>query len=175
MQFSKDSFYLALRDRLAVINPLRTITLDGAVRPALVVAQNEPVGTAEALRDTFYVWWGNAAALKGHGEGKRPLFALDCAIFYHTQGTADDGSDRGRALAQMDLELSQMCSPAYTAKLNATLAVPLNLGTDVLWTRPEPEALAARDLELSRRAAADTSVWRKAKLMIFYFPEVDVP
>ena len=28
MQFTKDSFYMALRDRLAALNPQRTVTLE---------------------------------------------------------------------------------------------------------------------------------------------------
>ena len=175
MQFSKDSFYMALHDRLAVVNPLRTVTVDGATRPAVVVAENEPVGATESLRDTFYLWWGTAVPLKGHSEGKRPLFAMECAIFYHSEGTADDGSDRGRALAQLDLELLQMGSPAYVAKQDFTQATPQSLGTNVLWTRPEMDALTAKDLELSRRGNAENDVWRKAKVMVFFYPEVDLP
>ncbi len=36
MQFAKDSFYMALRERLASLNPQRTVTLNGATRPAVV-------------------------------------------------------------------------------------------------------------------------------------------
>ncbi len=42
MQFAKDSFYIALRDRLAVLNPARTVYLDGVTRPAVIVAENQP-------------------------------------------------------------------------------------------------------------------------------------
>jgi len=175
MQFSKDSFYMALHDRLAVVNPLRTVTLDGATRPAVVVAENEPTGLTEAQRDVFYLWWGSAVPVVGLSDGKRPLLALEAVIFYHTVGTADDASDRGRTLTELDFELLQICSPANTPKQNFTVTPTLSLGTNVVWTRPEFDALAPRDVEASRSGAAPNRVWRKAKLTVFCFPEVDVP
>ncbi len=173
MQFSKDSFYMALHDRLAVVNPLRTVMLDGATRPAIVVAENEPVGLTEAQPNVFYLWWGNALPVKGQSEGKRPMLALEAAIFYHTAGTADDASDRGRTLAELDLELLQMCSPASTAKQDFTQTPAAPLGTNLLWIRPAFEALAVKDAEASRSGNAANLVWRKAKTVVFYFPEVD--
>ena len=68
-----------------------------------------------------------------------------------------------------------MCSPAHTAKQDFTQTTPVNLGTNVLWTRPEFEVLAPKDLEASRSGNAPNLVWRKAKVMVFCFPEVDVP
>ena len=41
MQNAKDSFYMALRNRLAVLNPERTILLRGAVRPGILVEEAE--------------------------------------------------------------------------------------------------------------------------------------
>ena len=46
MQSAKDSFYSALRDRLAVVNPGRSVTLQGVARPAIFVAENEPIISA---------------------------------------------------------------------------------------------------------------------------------
>ena len=42
MQPTKDSFYISLRDRLVAVDPNRTVTLDGATRPAIAVIENEP-------------------------------------------------------------------------------------------------------------------------------------
>jgi len=42
MQFAKDSFFLALQQKLAGLNPARTITLNGATDPAVVVVENLP-------------------------------------------------------------------------------------------------------------------------------------
>ena len=41
MQNAKDSFYMALRTRLASINPERTVLLRGTVRPAILVEEAE--------------------------------------------------------------------------------------------------------------------------------------
>src|SRR5947209_15860835 len=41
MQSTKDTFYLALRNALSVVNPARTINLMGQERPAIVVPENE--------------------------------------------------------------------------------------------------------------------------------------
>ena len=60
MQFTKDSFYMALQQRLAALNPQRTITLSGATRPAVVVAENELVIPIVPLPEAFYIEWGAA-------------------------------------------------------------------------------------------------------------------
>src|SRR5436309_11047642 len=77
MQFAKDSFYMALRERLASLNPQRTVTLNGATRPAVVVAENELVIPVEPLPDAFYIEWGAAQAVE---TGTRTLIAMDCMI-----------------------------------------------------------------------------------------------
>ena len=41
MQNAKDSFYMALRTRLASINPERTVLLRGTVRPAILLEEAE--------------------------------------------------------------------------------------------------------------------------------------
>lgn len=41
MQNAKDSFYMALRTRLATINPERTVLLRGTVRPGILVEEAE--------------------------------------------------------------------------------------------------------------------------------------
>ncbi len=42
MQFAKDSFFLALQSRLAGLNPARTVTINGATVPAVLVVENLP-------------------------------------------------------------------------------------------------------------------------------------
>ncbi len=37
MQAAKDSFYMALRARLAALNPARSMVMDGLTVPAIVV------------------------------------------------------------------------------------------------------------------------------------------
>ena len=41
MQNAKDSFYMALRTRLAALNPDRTVLLRGTVRPGILVEEAE--------------------------------------------------------------------------------------------------------------------------------------
>ena len=55
MQFTKDTFYITLRNRLAALNPARVITLNGLTRPAVVVAENEAVIPVKPLPDAFYI------------------------------------------------------------------------------------------------------------------------
>ena len=41
MQDARDTFFVALRTRLAAINPERTIVLRGQIRPGVLVEENE--------------------------------------------------------------------------------------------------------------------------------------
>ena len=49
MQNIKDSFFIAIRDRLAALNPQRTVTIQGGSRPAILVIENE-ISAAACLR-----------------------------------------------------------------------------------------------------------------------------
>ena len=61
MQNAKDSFYMALRTRLTVINPERTILLRGAVRPGILVEEAEaPLSPLPS--DVFVLRWTGFAA-----------------------------------------------------------------------------------------------------------------
>ncbi len=56
MQNAKDSFYMALRTRLAAINPERTILLRGAVRPGILVEEAE-APFSQLPNDVFVLRW----------------------------------------------------------------------------------------------------------------------
>ncbi len=56
MQNAKDSFYMALRTRLAAINPERTILLRGAVRPGILVEEAE-APFSQIPNDVFVLRW----------------------------------------------------------------------------------------------------------------------
>ena len=77
MQYTKDSFYITLLERLVALNPQRTVTLNGTIRPALVVAENELVVPIVPLPDAFYIEWG-AAELLPRQTGNKALLAMDC-------------------------------------------------------------------------------------------------
>jgi len=138
MQFAKDSFYVALRDRLAALNPQRTVFLNGVTRPAVVVVENECITATGPLPEAFYLGWGNAQPVGPMGNGQPPLVGLECTISYWTGGSADmQGVDRGRVLAQLDSELLAICSPPATEMYDYSQTPPADLGTKVLWTLPD--------------------------------------
>jgi hypothetical protein len=165
MQSAKDSFYVALRDRLAALAPERTVFLNGVVRPAVIVAENEPVTSAAPLAEAFYLEWGPPRVTEGSDGATRPLLALDCAITYRTSGNGDAGSiDRGRALAALDQELFQICFPPDAPKQDHTQTPAVDLGSRIFWTRPQLEPAEAAGSELRRTA----------KVTVLFFPEAEL-
>ena len=166
MQSAKDSFYVALRDRLAALNPARVVYLDGASRPAVIVAENQAPGSAVPFDNAFYLRWGAARVAPGTQHARRPFLALGCVLSYRTSGTEENSfSDRGRTLAALDLELLAIASPGLTAKQDYSQAPVLDLGTKVLWRHPQ----------LGDAEVAGSELRRSAALTIFFFPEVDLP
>lgn len=102
MQNAKDTFYELLRERLATINPVRTIVVRGVTRPGVLVDENEMQASA-ALPDCFHLQW---TAETIDDQGAMPLAAMSCQVVYATAGASmNAGLDRGRALAAMDAEL----------------------------------------------------------------------
>jgi hypothetical protein len=168
MQFAKDSFYVALRDRLAVVNPTRTVAINGTVRPAVLVVENEPATAASIPANVFQLTWSAALAAPGEETAKRPLLALTCEIRYGTSGTLDASVDRGRVMAALDSELLAICSPGRTQKLDYTQATPADLGSFVIWTKPQLKAI-----ETDRKTGL--LLVRTAELTVFFFPEVNLP
>ena len=104
MQFTKDTFYITLRNRLATVNPSRIISWNGTTRPAIVVAENEAVVPVTPLPDAFYLEWGVAQAIPQQ-MGDCAIYSLECVISYHTLGSAESGIDRGRSLGSLDNDL----------------------------------------------------------------------
>jgi hypothetical protein len=171
MQFAKDSFFLALQQRLAGLNPARTITLNGATVPAVVVLENLPPSSAEPLPDAFYIEWGEASFVEGHA-GCGALMGLQCVISYYTLGSVASMVDRGRVLGQLDSELLGICQPPNTEKRDYTQAPSADLGTKVFWSEP---AFDERQASASVGAAEphpDGRVERRTRLTIFFFSEV---
>lgn len=102
MQDTKDTFYVALRDRVAAGNSGRTVVVRGVVRPGVVVEENE-LASAWGPAGVFSLRWTD---VKVDREGAVPLVGMTCAIRYAVDGDASAGGmDRGRLLAQMDAEL----------------------------------------------------------------------
>jgi hypothetical protein len=149
MQNAKDTFYMALRNRLAALNPERTILLRGAVRPGILVEEAEapfsqPPGDVFILR-----WLGMGADV----DLASTLIAQDCEISYQTCGCQTFGGlDRGRALAQMDTELLAILQPFHTPKLCYAANPPTALLTQVFWDEPALAPVVTQRDRLSRSA-----------------------
>jgi hypothetical protein len=175
MQFTKDSFYMALLQRLTVLNPQRTVTLNGAVRPALIVAENEMVIPVVPLPDAFYIEWGGAQ-LAARQTGSRELMEMECVISYHTLGTVESGVDRGRVLGELDNEVLGICQPQHTAKQDYTQAPSISLGSNIFWTGPalgKVSGSQAPTTEALPRGNEGVRLERSATLKVFFFPEVN--
>ncbi len=137
VQNAKDSFYEVMRDRLASVNPERTMVVRGVTRPAVVVDENETANVA-AEGECFHLRWTGATV---GGEGELPLVVLSCEISYATAGNPWNGSlDRGRTLGAMDAELLSVSRtyPQNAAKRSyAALAQggsPLVLQSRIWWS-----------------------------------------
>lgn len=185
MQFAKDSFFLALQQRLAGLNPARTVTVNGTTVPAIVVVENLPPSSALPQPNAFYVEWGAADVVSGH-TGNGALMSLDVVISYYSMGTVPSMVDRGRLLAQLDDELLTVCQPPNTEKRDYTQSPSVDLGTSVFWGQPSfaegkgsgrfwgrvsfPERAKSGVTE-DAESHQDARVERKARLTIYFFSE----
>ncbi len=157
MQSAKDSFYAALRERLAEVNPARTTVVDGVVRPALVVDENEASAVA-ALDGTFRLAWGKGASVGGGSH----LMKMSCTIEYATSGIDGTNGDRGRTLGTLDRELMAISLPSRTAKSDYTKLPPVSTGTSMFWT----------DLEFASPKDEAGRLSRSATTTVYFVSEV---
>ncbi|MGA9644116.1 MAG: hypothetical protein WBQ72_22155 [Terriglobales bacterium] len=133
MQAAKDSFYVALRERLSALNPGRTMVMDGVTIPAIVVRENMEPRFNEAQPGVFYVDWGEVLI----AESTRPMLGIECGIWYASEGSGGTGVDRGRVLAEMDAELLQICDPPHAEMMDYSQSPSADLGSGIFWTAPE--------------------------------------
>jgi len=161
MQATKDSFYLTMRDRLAQLDPGRTITVDGITRPAIVVVENDKPSVTARQHDAFYLEWGEARAVR---PAISTLMAITCTLSYASAGTEQNGGlDRGRTLGALESDLLGMCSPAVTRKNDYTGVNPVDLGSNLFWSQP-----------VFRPAKAEPGcVAREASITVYFYPEVN--
>jgi hypothetical protein len=149
MRNAKDSFYMALRTRLTVVNPERTVLIRGAVRPGILVEEAE-APFSQLPNDVFVLRWLGLAVDMDLGA---MMAAEECEILYQTCGTQSFGGlDRGRALSQMDEELTAILAPFYTPKLNYTATPPAAMLTQVFWDEPAITPIVVQRDRLSRSA-----------------------
>jgi hypothetical protein len=146
---AKDTFYIMLRNRLAALNPARTVTLRGVTRPGVLVEENE-LAAENIIPDIFRLRW---SALSIDTQGSLPLATMTCAIHYATAGNGGNGGmDRGRLLAAMDSELSSalLATPHLIHKWNYTRGdTPFSMATNVFWSDASfaPTVVAAEQLQ----------------------------
>jgi len=173
MQYTKDSFYMTLLERLQAQYSQQTITLNGVTRPPLVVAENEMVVPVVPVPDAFYIEWGPVQVLQ---TGSRALLSMDCIISYHTFGSVQSGVDRGRTLASLDMELLAICQPPWTEKRDYTQAPSVDLGTAICWTQPSFGKVAGGEAPRNEglpQGNEGVRLERTATLRVIFFSEVN--
>lgn len=152
MQNAKDSFYVALRDRLAVVNPERTVLLRSVVRPGILVEEAE-APFPQIPADVFVLRWLGLAVDQ---DLPSAMAAEECEIVYSTLGTQSFGGlDRGRALSAMDEELMAMLAPYWTPKLNYATTPATATQTNVFWDEPVFGAVTVLRDRVSRVARVE--------------------
>ncbi|MDR5728086.1 MAG: hypothetical protein RB191_11735 [Terriglobia bacterium] len=133
MQNAQNTFYIALRNRLAALNPNRTIYLRGVTRPGILVESNELV-VAQPPSDVFVLRW---IGLHNDPYLSEVLLQMECEIGYMTEGTtANLGMDRGAMLTEMDAELISMVQPNTAQKMNYSPSTAVPMETQIFWTEP---------------------------------------
>ncbi len=161
LQQIKDTFYIALRDRIALGNPARTITVRATSRPSVFVSENEISANAidnVPFTDTFLLEWLDLSLDTSYASS---LASFTCQLRYASDGsTGASGLDRGRALAAMDSELA-------TALVTAPMHAPALLfaeiagggsssssptGSNIFWSDPRFAAVKVRGERLERTA-----------------------
>jgi hypothetical protein len=159
MQNAKDTFYLTLRDRLATLNPARTLVLRGVVRPASLVEENELSSTSQPL-DTFCLRW---TALGIHAPG---IVSMQCEIRYRSDGsTGNGGMDRGRLLSAMDGELLTAVNTApqnAPKRTFATASSSATTGTNLFWGDVQFAAATVEAERISRVATVEVFAYQEA-------------
>jgi len=167
MQNARDTFYVTLRDRLAAVNPARTIVLRGVTRPGVLVEENE-LASATAPVNAFCLRW---TGLSVDAQGALPLATMACEISYATDGDSGNGGmDRGRLLSGMDAELVATVSaaPQTVTKMNYVGAAggsglaPVAMGTNVFWGDAAFGAAMVNGERLERVATVEVFCYQEA-------------
>jgi hypothetical protein len=165
VQNAKDTFYEVLRQRLAALNPERTIVLRGVVRPGLLVEENELLTTV-TLPDCFRISWSEVVV---DAQGDLPLVTMQCVVAYETAGSAlNSGMDRGRALEQMNAELLSALTqaPMSTAKMNysalANGGSAASMTTSIWWGTPVFGKMVVEEDRIARTATVQVMSFQEA-------------
>ena len=167
MQNARDTFYVTLRDRLAALNPSRTIVLRGVTRPGVLVEENELVSAYQPVNAFCLRWTG----LSVDAHGSLPLVTMVCEIQYATDGDSGNGGmDRGRLLSAMDGELAAAVSAApqnavkmnYVAAAGGSGLAPVTMATNVFWGDVTFGAAVVNGERLERVATVEVFSYQEA-------------
>jgi hypothetical protein len=167
MQNAKDTFYVTLRDRLAAVNPARTIVLRGVTRPGVLVEENELASATQPV-GAFCLQW---AGISVDAQGALPLVTMICEIRYATDGDSGNGGmDRGRWLSGMDAELvvAVSAAPQSVTKMNYVGAAggsglaPVAMATNVFWGDTTFGAVVVNGERLERVATVNVFCYQEA-------------
>jgi hypothetical protein len=149
MKKARDSFYVAMRDRLQVLNPARQVLIRGVWRPGVLVEENESF-VPVVPDNVFVLRWTRAVTDEQHALTRTQQ---TCEIQYQTAGTATAGGlDRGTLLTGMDAELLSILQPQQVQKTDYSVNPPIAMGTPVSWTGPVLGAAARERDRLVRKA-----------------------
>jgi hypothetical protein len=159
MENARNTFYLALRNQLAVVNPLRVLLLRGVDRPGIMVEENESA-VAFAIPNVFVLRWTKLSIDTQHA---LPLVAQVCEILYWTEGTsANGGLDRGRLLSAMDADLSQILVPRNALKQNFIVTPPAAMATRLFWNGAAFDGVVTTKNRISRMASVTVYSYEEA-------------
>jgi hypothetical protein len=149
MQNAQNTFYITLRNRLAALNPNRTIYLRGVTRPGIVVESNELV-VAQPPSDVFVLRW---LGLHNDPYLSDVMLQMQCEIAYMTEGTTGNlGMDRGAMLTEMDAELMSLLQPNTAQKMNYAPTPAAPMETQIYWSEASFQPLKVERDRLSRIA-----------------------
>jgi hypothetical protein len=133
MKKARDSFYVALRERLQALNSQRQVLLRGVQRPGVLVEENESF-SATVPDNVFVLRWTTLAADERHALLRT---VQTCEVQYQSAGTATMGGlDRGALLAAMDGELLAILQPQQTQKMDYSVTPAVAMGTRLSWMGP---------------------------------------
>jgi hypothetical protein len=167
MQNARDTFYVALRDRLAMVSPARTMVVRGVTRPGVLVEENELASAVQPV-DVFRLRW---TGLSVDSQAALPLVTMVCEIQYATDGDSGNGGmDRGRLLSAMDGELVAAVSgaPQNVPKMNFVAAAggsglaPVTMATNVFWGDVSFGPVVVNGERLERVAAVEVFSYQEA-------------
>jgi hypothetical protein len=149
MKKARDSFYVALRDRLQVLNPTKQVLIRGVWRPGVLVEENE--NFAPIVPDNVFVLrWTKTLADEQHALVRTQQ---TCEVQYQTAGTPSAGGlDRGTLLTEMDAELLSILQPQQIQKTDYSVTPPALMGTRVFWTGPVFASVTRERDRLVRKA-----------------------